>query len=501
MSKSSLRSNSNEAMPDVTLRDILLPLFRHRRLMYITFGVVFGLALVVAWGWAARYYRATMQVVVEQDRSDPAVTAAQNGVIYNNRPISTDQVTSEVVLLQGQDMLRTIAGTCGLADTSSIFDMFSTADPATQKAMKQEGVARGLAKKIKVEVAPASDVINVSYGQTGDPETPACVLQNLSKLYLEKHLQLRRPAGAADFFAEQTDKYQKALADSEARLASFGKAEGVAAPDMLRSDMAQQVAISEASLRDAQQGTAAAEQRIESIKAQLAATPARSSTQEVSNSSNVLLQNLQATLLETEVKRTQLLMKYDPSYPLVRETEQEIAQTKEAIKKAEEATYVNKTTDRDPTYEYLRQDLAKTQADLASHKATATALEASIRSMRMEMVRLDGQAVKQGALLREAKANESNYLLYLNKREQERTSDALDKKRIANVAIAVPAVVPLLPAHSPWLVTLLGLFGAFVMSVTAAFVAEYLDHSFRTPVEVAETLSIPVLASVPRRAA
>ena len=30
-----------------------------------------------------------------------------------------------------------------------------------------------------------------------------------------------------------------------------------------------------------------------------------------------------------------------------------------------------------------------------------------------------------GALVREAKANEANYLLYLSKREQERTSDAV----------------------------------------------------------------------------
>jgi uncharacterized protein involved in exopolysaccharide biosynthesis len=500
MSKSNLRSAS-ENMPDITLRDILVPVFRHRRLVFITFGTVLGCAIFLAWGWAARYYKATMQIVVDQDRSDPAITAAQNGVVYNNRPISTDQVTSEVVLLQGQDMLRTIASACQLDDVSSFFDVFGSGDVAAKKVMKQEAVARGLAKKIKVEVAPASDVINVSYGRTGDAQTPACVLQNLSKLYLEKHLQLHRPAGAADFFAEQTEKYQKALADSETRLANFGRVEGVAAPDLLRADMAQQVAMSETALHDAQQGAAADEQRIANIKAQLSVTPARSSTQEVSNSSNVLLQNLQATLLETEVKRTQLLMKYDPSYPLVREIDQEIAQTKEAINKAEQAIYVNKTTDRDPTYEFLRQDLAKTQADLASRKATATALTGSIRSMRSEMVRLDGQAVKQAALLREAKANETNYLLYLGKREQERTSDALDKKRIANVAIAVPPVVPALPAHSPWMVMFAGLLGACLLSITAAFIADYLDHSFRTPVEVAETLSIPVLAAVPRRAA
>ena len=194
-------------------------------------------------------------------------------------------------------------------------------------------------------------------------------------------------------------------------------------------------------------------------------------------------------------------MKYDASYPLVKEVEQEIAQTQAAIAETEKAKYVNATTDRDPTYELLREDLAKTQADLASQKATEGALVSSISGMRGQMVSLDADAVKQAALLRDQKANEASYLLYLAKREQERTSDALDKKNIANVAIAVPPVRPALPAHSPLLVLLLGLIASTVLAVAAGFIAEHLDPSFRTPQEVMQTLSMPVLASVPKKAA
>ena len=38
------------------------------------------------------------------------------------------------------------------------------------------------------------------------------------------------------------------------------------------------------------------------------------------------------------------------------------------------------------------------------------------------MVKLGSQSLQQADLQREAKANEQNYLLYLSKREQERTS-------------------------------------------------------------------------------
>jgi len=58
------------------------------------------------------------------------------------------------------------------------------------------------------------------------------------------------------------------------------------------------------------------------------------------------------------------------------------------------------------------------------------------------MVNLDQLSLSQQDLQREAKAAETNYLLYLAKREQERTSNALDVTRIANVAIAVPRPYP-----------------------------------------------------------
>jgi uncharacterized protein involved in exopolysaccharide biosynthesis len=502
MMKNSGQNRKDIGAQDITLRDALAPLFRHRRAALITFGSVFVLATVLAWVWAARYYQATMQVVVEQDRSDPAITAAQVANISTSKAITMDQVASEVTLLQGTDMLSEVVNTCGLVkDEWSPMDVFLPWDKAQRMAAKRELEARSLAKKIKVEAATTSDVIDVKYGRMGEPEKTACVLQTLGRLYLAKHLLLERPAGSYDFFEQETEKYRQALANSEKRLTEFSQTEKVAAPDMLRTDMAQQLATSEASLYQAQQAIAADQKRIDNVKAQIAATPARSSTTEVSNASNILMQNLQTDLLAAQVKRSQLTLKYDASYPLVKEVDEEIAETKEAIVKAEAAKYVNRTTDRDPTYEYLRQDQAKTEADLASQRATAAALVGSVHGIQMEMVKLDQQAVTQAGLLREAKADEGNYLLYLGKREQERTSDALDQKRIANVAIAVPAVTPVLPKYSPLLVMLLGLIAAFIFAIGAVYIMEYIDPSFRTPQEVSETLSIPVLATMPRRAA
>jgi uncharacterized protein involved in exopolysaccharide biosynthesis len=502
MTQSHLNARANDTMGALSLRDTLAPIFRHKRLVLGVFGSVFICCVLVAWFWVSQYYVAKMQVIVEQGRSDPTISAGQNAAVVTNRAPSPDVVNSEIALLQGQDLMREVAQTCGFADRSSLLsDLILPRDAVRRRAAKLEKAALSVGKAVKAEAEKGSDVINVKFGSIGSPETPACVLQNLGKLYLQKRLQLRRPVGASTFFAEQTERYNNELANVEAKLANFGREQGVAAPDALRPFMAQQVAITVAALHSAEQAIAADEARLAGLKKQMQETPERIVTQQTTNAANSLLQNLEASLLESQVKRTQLLVKFSDSYPLVREADEEIAQTQAAIAQAKQMIYKNETTDRDPTREFLRQDFARTQADLVSQKANAAATAQSLRSLRLQMAELDAKAVKQGALVREAKADEANYLLYLTKREQERTSDALDERRIADVAIAVPPVVPALPAINPFAFGLLGFIFSLLAGASSGFLVEHIDSSFRSPEEVTNTLKIPVLASVPRRAA
>jgi uncharacterized protein involved in exopolysaccharide biosynthesis len=502
MGKNGIKKSTGYDVPRLTLRDMLSPLFRHRTVVALTFSAIFLVSILVAWVWASRYYVATMQVLVGRERLDPAMTAQPTAAVQEtSKGITTEDVDSEVALLQGRDMLREVAQTCKMDEGDSSWGVVDSRDPAAKKAATLESVTKSIASSLKVEAQKSSRVIEVRYGSTESPETTACVLQTLGKLYLERHLRLQRPAGALDFFAQETDKYQRALAESESQLVKFSKTERTAAPDILRADLAQELISAQGNLHRTRQDIAANKRRIENIKAQMAVTPSRSSTTEASLSANLLLDQLHSTLLTAQLKRTQLLMKYDPSYPLVKEVDAEIAETKEAIASAEQAKYINTSTDRDQTFEYLRQDQAKTEADLASEEAKAAALQTSIDDMQLQMVNLDAKAVQQGALLREAKANEGNYLLYLTKREQERTSDALDDKRIANVAIAVPAEVPVLPAHSPFSVMFEGFWIALLAAIGAGYLAELADPSFRTPSEVEELLNVNVLAAVPKQAA
>jgi len=161
-----------------------------------------------------------------------------------------------------------------------------------------------------------------------------------------------------------------------------------------------------------------------------------------------LMMQVKGKLLELELRRAALLQKFKPTYPAVQQVDEEIAKTRAAIAAAESAPLRDQTTDRDPTYEWMRSELVKARTDLESLKARASSIANSIRESDRRLRRLSKSSLKQEDLLRTAKALEAQYLLYLRKGEEAHVSDALDRSKILNVTIAQPPSIPVLPRSS-----------------------------------------------------
>ena len=483
---------------DPTLRDLLAPMFRHKRIFAYTFsGIMLG--AVLAAFILDSTHKATMEILVNNQRSDPTVTPQPTEGQGQPASVGDSVIGSEIELLKSPDLLRDVVIANNLQEKERKSFTHYLHPGATDEWFIARAVEH-LGSKLTIQQVTKTSMIEVDYS-SANPKLAYDVLQTLGRLYLAKHNAVRRPAGSYAFFATETEKYQKALADSEAHLADFTKTTGIAAPEVQGADLAQHVANAVAALESTRQVIAADQRKLEDVTTRMKATPERSLAQQSTDSAQGLMQQLKADLLAAELKKTQLLVKYEPSYPLVQEADQEVAETQAAIASATKEQYVNQTTDRDPTFELMKADVTKTQADLAFQQATAAGIEKSIHSLQAQMVDLDQKALTQADLTREVKANETNYLLYLSKREQERTSDALDEKQIENVAIAVPPVLPILPLVGPVLVIFCGIVLACFIGAGTAFLAEYLNPSLSTPAEVLEILRIPVLASVPKQTA
>jgi uncharacterized protein involved in exopolysaccharide biosynthesis len=348
-----------------------------------------------------------------------------------------------------------------------------------------------------VEPLRKSNLIQVRY-QDASATQAARVLEALSRAYVQKHTELQRPSGEAEFFEQRTAEYEQKLHESEAQLVSFGRNRGVASPALERDIALQKLGEAEAAYRQIDQERVETDRRATALRAQLKSFPTRSVTLKRWADNPQLLEKLKTHLLELQLKRTDLLTRFEPSYRPVQEVDHEIEETRQSIASEALTPVRDETTDKDPNYEWARMELEKTQVQEESLRARQVVASAQIVTLHTMAQQRQSDAVAQDDLVRTAKAEEDSYLLYRRKREEARIADALDDRRILNVAVLGPPVAPVLPLHSMmfWLAVGLGL--ALPISIGAGFTAEYFDATIRTPDEAHGLLEVPVLAWLPQ---
>jgi uncharacterized protein involved in exopolysaccharide biosynthesis len=487
-----------------TLRDLVGMAFRRRRVIILAFaGLMAGFILAIL--ILPPTYEAEMKILVQRERVDPVVSTEPN-VNQSDRNLTLDEITSEVELFQSRDSLEKTVVDCGLYESKNPWSIgaielrvLGALGLAPDKETRiYKAVLKMETKDLQVIPLNASDIIKVTY-QSESPQLAAQVLKELGDLYLAKHTAVRRPQGTADFFHQQAQQYKRELAASEAQLVRFTRQTGVVSADFEKQVTLQKVNDFDLSLQQTLASIAETEERLRTLEAEDVAVPARVTTQIKVADNPQLMANLKTTLLDLELKRTELLERYDPSYPLVQEVETKISGTLASIAEAEKRGIREETTDQDPAHAWVKTEMEKAKADLIGLQARASAMTGALKTLESKAHRLEGESVFQQDLLRTAKANEENYLLYHRKREEARIADALDQRKIINAAVAEAPVAPLVPASLPTGVKLLlAVVIAILASMGLGFLMEYLDPSFRTPEEVKEYLEIPLLATLPK---
>jgi len=483
--------NQGQRLDSFSSRDLIAIGFRHKRPIMIVFCAILLGAVLAAIVLPAQY-QTTTEFLVEHQRLDPIVSADKDpGVVKFDVP--EEELNSEVELLQDSDVLRQVVTASGLQNRRTVLSYL------WPRASEQKRIAKAverLRKDLQIAVVHKSNLIAVTY-TSNDPELAVKVVKALDEAYLQKNQAVHHPPGEYQFFQEQTETYRKNLADAEEQLKSFSQQDGGVSPLLARDITLQKMSDFTAMLQQAYADSAATQERIDALEKQSGTTPERLTTQLRAVDDAQVLQGLKTTLMTLELKRTELLTKYQPTYPLVQEVDKQLADTRASIAREESKPVRDETTDRNPTYSWINEELAKAKADLSGLQARSAAIRATVAQYQNKAHDLDQKNLQQQDLLRKVKSEEENYLLYQKKREEARMADALDRTRILNVSVAEQPSLPSVPTNSPWTVILLGTVLAASVSIGTAFALEYTDSSFRTPSEVASELNIPVLAAVP----
>jgi len=312
-------------------------------------------------------------------------------------------------------------------------------------------------------------------------------------------MAVHRPSGESLFFDRQKTESRQALEQAQQELVQFGLSHGVVSAPQQRDLALQRMSELDSSARQTRIELAETRRKVRELETQVANIPERAITQIRTADNAELLKTLQASLLELQLKRIQLLTKFEPNHRFVQEVEQQIAQAESAIKMAESAPIKDETTDKNAHYEWAKLELERANVQLSALQARLSAAEMQAAEYRKLTAKLGEDSILQQDLVNREKAAEDNYLLYVKKQEQSRMDDALDERGIVNVVIAEQPAAPGLPVTAAWTVIAIGVVAAGGAGAGAALVADYLDPGFRNPDDVAAYLQMPVLASLPLR--
>jgi len=154
--------------------------------------------------------------------------------------------------------------------------------------------------------------------------------------------------------------------------------------------------------------------------------------------------NLKTTLLDLELKRTELLERYDPSYPLVQEVETKISGL--LLPSRGRATrHPGRNNGSGPCACLGQNRDRESQGGLDRFPGARSAMAGALKTLENKAHRLAGESVFQQDLLRTAKATRKLPFFITGAREA-RIADALDQGKIINAAVAEAPVAPLVPA-------------------------------------------------------
>src|SRR6202162_1085822 len=467
-----------------TRREMAVRIFRQRVVFLVCFLLV--MAGFVLTGQFTPMYRAEMKILIRKERVDPKVTTGQNSTPeLQSVVVREEDLNSEAELLKGDDLLHDVVVQAGLVPSGSN-------DPIAIAK-----VLRKMKRKLDVSPVTKTDLISVSY-ESANPERSRRVLTTLESLYLAKQRNVRVNDFQVTFFDQQVTLERNALAAAEAKLLGFTRTNGVVSAALQRDLTIRRMEdLNQEQMQNAAE-MANLQGRVKNLANQLSVEDPRIVTESKTADNPQLLQQLKSSLLALQLKRTELLNKYEAHYRLVEDVDREIATAQRLIDDQANALIKENSSNINPIHQALETEFEEGTAQLSGLRDKQVKLAQSSAELENSAEDLVAKDSEQQTLLLDVKTAQDQYQLYVDKLAQARMTHALDKNGIINVVVEPEAVTPALPQSSLLSSLAAFLFTGLLLSLGGAFLVDVFDPTVRDPAELGEALNAPILAEFGR---
>jgi len=434
-------------------------------------------------------YGSEMVLLIQNARRNQPISTEPTAAVQPPTDVTEEQLNSQAQVLQSQDVFDEVVSP-GWRDTPPQ----SRSEAAL---MEHLNATSFLAKHLEVTAAKKSHLISVELREH-DPKTATDTLNRLLAVFLSKQRDLTRPRGASKFFAEEAEKYKTQWAAAQQKLSEYQQQQGLTSPADRETWLQQQLADAEMNLRNTDAQLAEMEKRLQGDKDELARVPSRQNTIQRTLPDTGYIDQMSSQLVQLQNQKSELLMKYKPGDRLVKQVEDQIASTEKALHEARSNHFGEVTTDVNPTWQSADQSYNTNRAAIPGMKARRAGLAASIATMQDQVNKAEAAETTFKSLQHDVSDAESNYQLYVQKRDAAQIADAMDTHELLNVAVVEYPTYSPTPVHpKPLIDTILAILSSFFIGAFAVFLAENGRRTFSTPYELEQVSKFPVLATVP----
>ncbi len=471
------------------LREFLTVLFKHKSTILLTFVTVVATVTIGSFLWPPTY-EAESRLLVKFGRENiyrPEVGGDRSQILSSN---NEEVLNSEIKILTSQDLIERVVKTLTV---EALYPKFVESPP--RRGTPLDAAIEQFGKDLSVEGIKKSNVIEISL-QHKDPRMAAKALNLLVDLFKVKHLQAYSDSKSS-FLEQQFAAYDQRLKESENSLEAFRQKHRVFSLDEQRTLLLRQRTELDTAYKSATNQVSEVRERLASLKRQMQGVPEDVPLYTETAERYKTLDDAKTQLLMLQLKEQELLRKYKETNQLVVNVRQELRIAQDFIRQQEEAIKERVRTGKNVVYQTLEGELIKVQAELPSQEAKAAALRGQVAQLDAEIQGLDLREKELDTLKREFAVSERNYKTYLEKVEEARISEDLNRQKSANISVIQEATVPVDPIKPKKRLNIaLGIILGTVAGLGLAFVAEFTSQGMSTPEEAERRLGLPVLATI-----
>jgi len=446
--------------------------------------------------------RLLVRYIADQTMSDPS---GLGGRVMSPDSRGGNIINSEIGILTSRDLIENVVDEINpatlVAQTNQVENLRSIAITSVGANLQAQNVKN-------------SNIIYLYYDAPNALQAQD-VLSRITRLYLDKHVQVHQSGLAFEFLQQQTDQMAARLAATERELQAARAEIDVGDIDTAKENTRVRIA-------DMNTQLFTLETQLAAVQARLDTLVQRSTDQDLTRASSNESQEAPPdpataatiSLLTSRLRRLReseltLLATYTDQSPAVQNVRREIARVDEEWKQligtlpahARLSLAPNAPVDAASMSTRIGNATLDAMTELAALNAQRTVTLRHLDDARQTALKIENAEAKIRRLQRRREIEDANYIYFSKNLEQARINDALDSSKITNINVVQKATLPL-KGLRPELHKRMGIALAvgLLAGIGLAFATENGINGrwFTRPADVVSALGIPVLVSIPR---